>query len=59
MDGVEEISKIKERLLRSVEVDNIGEAANEDEMVCPECGTELIPAEGCAFCPSCGWSPCK
>ncbi len=59
MDGMEEIAKIKERLLRSAEFDKIEKIANEDEMVCPECGTVLIPSEGCAFCPSCGWSPCK
>ena len=28
-------------------------------MVCPECGNRLVPEGGCAFCPCCGYSPCK
>jgi hypothetical protein len=28
-------------------------------MVCPECGTIMQPEGGCAFCPCCGFSPCK
>lgn len=27
---------------------------------CPECGKgEMIPSEGCALCPLCGYSPCS
>jgi uncharacterized Zn finger protein (UPF0148 family) len=29
------------------------------EIYCPECGAKLIPAEGCLYCPFCGWSKCK
>lgn len=25
---------------------------------CPSCGAMLYPAEGCLFCPVCGWSKC-
>jgi len=25
---------------------------------CPECGERMISAEGCAKCPTCGWSAC-
>lgn len=28
--------------------------------ICPECGkSEMIPSEGCAMCPICGYSPCS
>lgn len=27
--------------------------------ICPDCGDIVIRAEGCGFCPGCGWSPCK
>lgn len=27
--------------------------------LCPDCGTELFYAEGCRYCPICGWSACK
>ena len=27
--------------------------------VCPDCGDIIVRAEGCGFCPSCGFSPCK
>ncbi len=33
--------------------------ADEDPTTCPDCGSQIVPSEGCAFCPSCGWSPCK
>lgn len=26
---------------------------------CPECGSFMIPASGCAVCPNCGYSDCK
>lgn len=26
---------------------------------CPECGCKLIYAEGCKYCPICGYSCCK
>lgn len=26
---------------------------------CSECGCTLIYAEGCRYCPVCGYSPCK
>ena len=26
---------------------------------CPECGASMRQQEGCALCPSCGYSPCK
>jgi len=29
------------------------------EIYCPDCGAKLIPAEGCLYCPFCGWSKCK
>jgi len=25
---------------------------------CPECGTDLVMAEGCCHCMLCGWSAC-
>lgn len=34
-------------------------AEPEDEGVCPECGTKMVFKEGCATCPSCGYSYCK
>ena len=27
-------------------------------MVCPECGGELVYSEGCVVCPKCAWSRC-
>lgn len=27
--------------------------------LCPECENELFYAEGCCYCPACGWSACK
>ncbi len=30
-----------------------------DSPKCPECATELVMEEGCAKCPSCGYSVCK
>ncbi len=41
--------------LEKKEVTRDGEPTNE---VCPECSTEAVMAEGCLFCPSCGWSKC-
>jgi len=26
---------------------------------CPDCGGQLIHAEGCAMCPCCGWNACQ
>jgi DNA-directed RNA polymerase subunit RPC12/RpoP len=26
---------------------------------CPECGGSMVPEGGCAYCPRCGYSPCK
>ncbi len=26
--------------------------------VCPECGNKMIPSEGCALCPVCGFGYC-
>ena len=28
-------------------------------MTCPECGSPMEPVGGCAYCFSCGYSPCK
>ena len=54
---MESVTEIIERLARYRE--EAMDGGREDENTCPECGAEMIPAEGCAFCPSCGWSPCK
>lgn len=27
--------------------------------ICPECLSELVYQEGCAYCIKCGWSLCK
>lgn len=35
------------------------EQAGEDDENCPECGTKMVFKEGCATCPSCGYSYCK
>lgn len=29
-----------------------------DENVCPDCGAELIPQEGCRICYNCGFTNC-
>lgn len=29
------------------------------ELICPDCGSELVPDSGCIYCPMCGWSECK
>lgn len=28
-------------------------------MICPQCGAPMEPVSGCAYCFSCGYSPCK
>jgi len=28
-------------------------------IICPECGATMVPEGGCAYCPACGYSPCK
>jgi hypothetical protein len=40
--------------LKNDEVDNMAKVIS----VCPECGTNMIPENGCCICPECGWSPC-
>ena len=30
----------------------------EKKTVCPECGSEMVIAEGCSTCPTCGYSKC-
>jgi ribonucleoside-diphosphate reductase alpha chain len=34
------------------------DAASHFKVVCPECGTTLVRAEGCATCHGCGWAKC-
>ncbi|MEM0094367.1 MAG: hypothetical protein QXX74_00320 [Candidatus Micrarchaeaceae archaeon] len=29
------------------------------DIKCPECGSTMIAAEGCATCPVCGYSKCS
>ena len=56
---VEKTAGVKEKFLKArlkLQTENV---RKNDDMFCPECGTQLVPAEGCVFCPSCGWSPCK
>ena len=36
-----------------------GEEVAAGQKKCPECDTGLVFLEGCATCPSCGWSKCK
>lgn len=33
--------------------------APQSELICPECGAPLEMVAGCAYCFSCGYSPCK
>lgn len=35
------------------------ESSSEKEKNCPECKTLMVFKEGCATCPSCGWSKCS
>jgi len=30
----------------------------EDDHICPVCGGEVVPYEGCYRCKKCGWSKC-
>jgi len=32
---------------------------NEPTVLCPDCQSALIPAEGCVMCPNCGYSRCS
>jgi ribonucleoside-diphosphate reductase alpha chain len=32
---------------------------HDTNMICPECGAPMEPISGCAYCFSCGYSPCK
>jgi rubrerythrin len=53
-----EVTKFIERIMNgTVDADNPN--LQKDSHECPECGSQIILSEGCAFCPSCGWSPCK
>ncbi len=55
-----EVREIIDRIMNSTfgkEVE-AHEKIHESE-TCPDCGSQIVPSEGCAFCPSCGWSPCK
>lgn len=36
-----------------------GVGTPQSELVCPECGAPLEMVAGCAYCFSCGYSPCK
>lgn len=31
----------------------------QDKQVCPECGSSIMPTNGCWSCPNCGWSKCN
>ena len=46
-----------EAIEKSEDFDKVDELPNEE--VCPECGDELIPKEGCYSCPGCGYSDCS
>ncbi len=56
---MENIAEIKERILKAGLGVQTEKVEKDNEQFCPECGMRLVPAEGCVFCPSCGWSPCK
>ena len=36
-----------------------GAGEPQSELVCPECGAPMEMVAGCAYCFSCGYSPCK
>ena len=35
-----------------------GHEKRKPRLVCPDCGAEQVPANGCSYCPHCGYSPC-
>jgi ribonucleoside-diphosphate reductase alpha chain len=40
-------------------IDAVPDDHGDDKKVCPECGSPMEMISGCAYCFSCGYSPCK
>ena len=53
------IALLLEKLIERSEPATGGRASHEGGAVCPECGAPMEMISGCAYCFSCGYSPCK
>ena len=53
------IALLLEKLIERSEPAAGGRAVHEGGAVCPECGAPMEMISGCAYCFSCGYSPCK
>jgi len=53
------IALLLEKLIERSEPATGGRASREGGAVCPECGAPMEMISGCAYCFSCGYSPCK
>ncbi|RKZ26485.1 ribonucleotide-diphosphate reductase subunit alpha [bacterium] len=57
----DESSNAEEHLVDTAQVEQ-SESENKDKgsyVLCPECGSTMYVAEGCATCPACGYSKCS
>lgn len=54
------IALLLEKLIeRQQHENNIANRTSKGDVICPECGAPMEMLSGCAYCFSCGYSPCK
>jgi ribonucleoside-diphosphate reductase alpha chain len=52
------IASVLQKYIREEEGSSLKEVTNNWAGQCPDCGSVLIYQEGCAICPSCGFTKC-
>ena len=53
------IALLLEKLVEREDAPSLPRGPHEGGAICPECGAPMEMISGCAYCFSCGYSPCK